>query len=299
MKTYEIYSGKRGDGARDRSVDDIEKDLGDIRSEMSSTLRAIESRLSGGDVLGQILGQLRGTKAESGELLRNAAAVARANPVPVALIATGLGAILFAGSEGTAGMGTRVRREARERVDRYRAEHGPSMQGEERAVSERAREAAGQAGERARGMKHEAEERIQEVREGASRRIHGATSQAREQAEQARERIRHGAEQARGGLHTASQQGRRVIEDEPLVLVGLGLATGAALAASVPRMKESRERYRRSKSESEGREQRAEGYQEVEIVSEASPGVEWTEEPKVGPDVTRPEYPEDDTTPYR
>ncbi len=300
MKTYEIYSGKRGDGSRDRSVDDIERDLGNIRAEMSSTLRAIESKLSGGDVVGQLIGQLRGGGAESSELLRNVASVARANPVPVALIVTGLGAMLFAGSEGTSAIGGRVRQQARDRVERYRTERDSRMEGGE-SVSERAREAAGEVTERARGIRESAEERLQHAREGASRRMQDVSGRAREQTEQARERIRHGTERARGGLRTASQQGRRVVEDEPLVLVGLGLAAGAALAASIPLMQEGRERYRRAQSEAEQREheQRAEGFQQVEIVSEASTGIEWQEEPRIGPDVSRPEYPEDDSTTYR
>jgi ElaB/YqjD/DUF883 family membrane-anchored ribosome-binding protein len=302
MKTYELYSGKRGEGngsrERERSVDDIERDLGNIRSEMSSTLRAIESKLTGGDVVGQIMGQLRGGSTDSGELLRNVGHVARANPIPVALIATGLGAMLLAGSEGTSAVGSRAKQRARERVERYRSERASSQEGD---TGERAREAKGHFSERARGLKESAGERLHRGREGAGQRLQGVQSRARESSEHARERLRHGSGRAREGLRTASSQGRRVISDEPLFIAGLGLAMGAMISGSIPLVREGRERYRDRRSESRGSEMREQAVviEEIQIASEQpSSGIEWQEEPTVGPDVRRPEYPED-PTPYR
>ncbi len=305
MKTYQLYRGGRGNGGRNRdlSADDLERDLGDIRSEMSTTLRAIESKLSGGDVVGKIVGQLRGESADSGELLRNVGSVARANPIPVALIATGLGAMLLAGQVGTSAAGGRVRDRARERVDRFRAERAEARErrmesrfregGTGEHLRESARETADDLRGRARGARERAGERLGHAQERFRERGEHAKGLFRERGEHARDRFSHGRDRAREGWRTASHQSRRMIEDEPLVLAGLGVALGATIAAAIPIVREERDRYARTRAEREAAESAEErSYEEVQVAAVVTePGVQsYGDEYEVGP---RPESPDD------
>jgi hypothetical protein len=213
MRAYEKYAGGNG-SLRQASVSDLERDLGEIRRDMSRTIQEIEAKLSPGGVVNQLLEQFRGAGEGGGEFVRNLGDTVKSNPVPVMMVATGLGALLLSGSDVGSAIGSRIRAEADE---------GSSAR---ESVADRARRAKGSASERV---------------EGVQRRMHDARWQARERADRARE-----------GARRAQAQSRQMVEEQPLVLVGLGLALGAAIAGATPRGERERALSRSIREEGEG-----------------------------------------------
>jgi ElaB/YqjD/DUF883 family membrane-anchored ribosome-binding protein len=234
MKTYEKYgSGHGGNGGlRHASASDVERDVGQIRREMSQTLEAIEAKLSPGGLVNHFVNQFK--EGGTSEFARNLGDTVKTNPVPVMMVATGLGALLFSSSDAGNAISERVRRASERDLE----------EGEGRvSASDRARHAKESASERV----HRAQDRLHDAqgraREGAGRareRAERAREGARDRADRAREGARERADRAREGARRAQAQSKQLVQEQPLVLVGLGLAIGAALAGTAPLSDEER-----------------------------------------------------------
>ncbi len=233
MKTYERYTGDHVGNGHSREASEIERDVGQIRREMAQTIDAIESKLSPGEIVNQLIAQFRGGGGGTSEFARNLGDTVKANPVPVVLIATGLGALLLSGTEAGTALGSRVRRSGEHGLERVR-ERGQEM-------AERAREQG--EGSATEGVKRSVSERAQRAKESAEERMH----RAQDRMHGAQDRARDGVDRAREGARRAQVQGRQLIEEQPLVLVGLGLALGAAFAGRAPSSGEVRSFARQAK----------------------------------------------------
>ena len=143
------------DGAR--HSDDILREIAATRGDMDQTLKAIEDRLTPGQLLDQGLEYARNSGAN--EFAHNLGSSVKSNPIPVALVGIGLAWLMASGrhsspdsSSGT-GAGSRVV-EAKDRFS---------------DAARGARDRAGQAREAVAGTMHSARERLSRTAEGARR----------------------------------------------------------------------------------------------------------------------------------
>jgi ElaB/YqjD/DUF883 family membrane-anchored ribosome-binding protein len=214
--------------ARGRRPAEIDSDLSAIRSEMSETLHLLEDRFSPRAVLEQLFSGarsgVRGAGQGSSEFVGNLGATIRDNPVPVLLLTSGVVSLLAADRSGAGRRARRVPLHGETIADDI-SEIRRAVEGEtgSASVKERAHEVAGNVNERAHDLRDRVSERATELGERASElRAHAQESRAA-----ARERVR-------GAVQHTRERGSRTLQEEPLVIVGLGLAIGAVLGAGMP-----------------------------------------------------------------
>jgi ElaB/YqjD/DUF883 family membrane-anchored ribosome-binding protein len=191
-----------------RKPQEILAEIDRTRSDMDSTLTAIEQRLTPGQLVDQGLDYLRHSGAS--DFAANLGNSVRDNPLPVSLVGIGLAWLMAAGKSGSG-----------------RAATGPST---------------GQLGERGRNAAQGAKEAIGSVKDQVS----GTLDSARAGLQSARQRagdLTQGARDAAAQIgDTARQQAQRakngidyLVREQPLALGAIGLAIGALVAASAPR----------------------------------------------------------------
>jgi hypothetical protein len=216
-----------------KSPEQVQREVQQSRTEVEDTLEAIQERLSPGQLFEQAVDYMR--SSNGGDFLRNLGGMVRDNPVPVALVGTGLVWLMLSSSRST--------RQYDE--DDLLESYGESRYGagfaeqakRSNELSEDARQGARwgeSARETAREWSDGARARAQSVRDRA-RRL-GATT--RHRVSETGEQLWHGA---RDAGDRASYYGRRMrrgffdtLHEQPLVLGALGLAAGAALGAALP-----------------------------------------------------------------
>jgi hypothetical protein len=149
-------------------------------------------------MLEPLFSRARGVGQGGSDLIGNLAATVRDNPVPVMLLAAGVASLIASERMSEGG-----RSRKRGRLDDWDddGEHASRAS----ALKSRARETAGELSERASELSERAKEKGEALRE----RMRGTISQVRERS-------------------------TRTFEEEPLVVVGLGIALGALLGAGLP-----------------------------------------------------------------
>ena len=218
-------STRYGTDPGSKSPQEVQREVQRSRAEVEETLEAIQERLSPGQVFEQVVDYMRSSNGS--DFLRNLGTMVRDNPVPVALVGTGLVWLMLSSSRSG-------RREYDDEDDLLDS-HGESDYRHE--LSEDAGQGAGW-GESAR-------ETAREWSEGARTKARSARDRARRLGARARHRVGDTGEQlwqgARDAGDRASYYGRRVrrgffdtLHEQPLVLGALGLAAGAAIGAALP-----------------------------------------------------------------
>jgi hypothetical protein len=79
-----------------KSPEDVQREVRQSRAEVDETLEAIQDRLAPGQLFEQAVDYLRSSNGS--DFLRNLGATVRDNPVPMALVGTGLAWLMLAGS---------------------------------------------------------------------------------------------------------------------------------------------------------------------------------------------------------
>lgn len=231
-----------------RRPEEIENDLERTRAEMSSTLDAIQQKLSPGQMMDQALTYARTSlPAEFGSNLGNAV---RSNPVPVALVGIGLAWLAASSRNSHSG------RFGRDQYDpdhdhmytrpyagatHSSGMHDERMHGAVSSVSAKGAELKDRASEAGRNVMGKASDIGQRIGESAS----SMTDHARGITQQASERVSATAQQARmraAELGQRSQQQYyrakdgvvRTVDEQPLMVGVFGLAIGALLGAVLP-----------------------------------------------------------------
>lgn len=233
---------------RDRSAAEIENDVERSRARVNDTIDALRSSLSPGQIIDQVVDYARDSGGS--DFVRNLGASVRDNPLPVMLIGTGIGWLLFSGQKP---------------ADRYRSgygsypkqDDGPGLMERAGDMVSGAKDAVLDAAARAGEAMNDAAGAASDMRDGVVNRasrvgaaVGNATgsgaSIARDMGDSVR-RQRHdmsdaidqGREMAADGAArlraTASKGWRRMSREQPLLLGALGLAVGAALGALLPR----------------------------------------------------------------
>lgn len=217
------------------SSEQLERQSEQSRAEVELTIDELRARLTPGQIIDEILSYARdGGRQFTSNLGRQISN----NPLPVVLMGAGMAWFLF-GREANASMGN----------GSYRA---PRFNGQDRRSGEWLGELASGAGERM----HEATGSVRHAAEGAVHGVRHAAESAGEAVSDTAHRLKEGASSA---YHTASSKvsdmaanvgtkataveqktlaaARDLIEQvkaQPLMLVGLGLALGAAVGAAFP-----------------------------------------------------------------
>jgi len=231
-----------------RRAEELENDIERTRAEVSSTIDAIQSKLTPGQMMDQAFAYARTSlPADFGVNLGN---TVRDNPIPVALIGVGVAWLMMRGPQSD-GL-------ARER--RLAAEYEAGLSGGAYFPESDDRSAEGskvgrvitKVSTKARDLKDQASEAGHNLSEKASelgQRISGTASslagQARETMSSAREKV---SGSAGGARSRASEIGERsqeryyrtkgnvshMLDEQPLLVGALGLAVGTLLGAALP-----------------------------------------------------------------
>jgi hypothetical protein len=241
-----------------KSPDEIERDLHRTRAEMEETIEAIERRFSPGEMIDQAIHTLGGGPREYAVNLGQAF---KANPVPAALVGIGLAWLMASSGRQT-------------QVYPLETAFPPETAGREKGAM--FKEKYGQARERAGSFAETAAGRVRESLGRLSQTFGGGRQAATEQFGEARERAGEMAGYAGERAREAGSRGQGMLEEQPLILVALGLAVGAALGASLP-VSEKEERLAREyredlleQAKEFGREQLEKGERVVAKAGEAA-----------------------------
>jgi len=193
--TYERYQGGVPGSNGSQSSREVQSDVIEIREEMAKTLEDISTKLMPKELLSQLMGFITGGGGL--RLMKSLPSAIGRNPIPAMMIAGGIGYLIYEEVQS---------RESRTTGMGMQPTGGevPHGRGVERAgerVGERASEIVGRA------------------REGAQELAHRASSMASQAMQMTRD---------------VAHRGQDLVRDQPLVLAGLGLALGAALAGTAP-----------------------------------------------------------------
>lgn len=186
----------------ERTPEAIEDDIARTRADIDSTLKAIESRFTPGQMLDQGLDYLR--HSGGSEFLTNLSGSVKSNPLPVSLVGVGLAWLMLADKS--------QRRPMHEDL------------------------ASGSGGSMREGV-----EAIERSGASVRQKVSDAAHTARERAHAIGEGARHLGEGARHQWQRAREGYDHTLREQPLALGAVGLAVGALLAAVIPRTREEDE----------------------------------------------------------
>jgi hypothetical protein len=267
----------------------LEREAEATRAQISATLDELRGRMTPGQVLDQLVDYAR--DSGGGEFVRNFGRQVAGNPIPVTLVGAGLAWLMMAGrggpgrrDGGTGVAGTDDVAEGMSEAGRARgtpdaagvqagakvanlSDHAVRRAQEwsrqTRATAERLGERVGDAGTD-----------LQETMSAAGANVRDAASTAYDAAsaayDTATERSRQGADalgrnaRAMGDKLAATGQGFwSLLQEQPLVLAGLGLAIGGLLGASLP-SSEAEDRLMGDVSDAAKREAKAFAQEQVD-----------------------------------
>lgn len=224
-----------------RRTGEIESDIERARAEVSSTIDAIQSKLTPGQMMDQALQYLR--NSGTGEFGSNLGRTVKENPVPVALIGVGVAWLMMGG--GQRRRATPAWRDVDVRIPTLHRDLGTSgglyAQGEDTGAVYPARglEDEGHGGHeghegafsRAASAAGDLGQRVKESATGVADRARGRLSDVTHDARMRAESLQR---QTRSGMERTRERTMRMIDEQPLVLGAVGIAIGAALGAALP-----------------------------------------------------------------
>jgi hypothetical protein len=201
--------------ATDKSPEEIEREVEQVRAEVRTTLGDIRESLSPGQMLDHGLEYVR--HSGGADFSRNLGRSIRDNPLPVALIGAGIGWLLVADRTG---MGARRR-------PRYTAAelytdpdtHHVHVDGDDRrrGYGSRAADAASGAGHRTGDAAHSARDRADSMASSAKESMSSMTENAKEgmssMSRSAREGASSASQSAREGMSSMGESARRMAHD--------------------------------------------------------------------------------------
>ena len=208
-----------------KSPQEVQREVQQSRAELEDTLEAIQERLSPGQMFEQVVDYMRSSNGS--DFLRNLGTMVRDNPVPVALVGTGIVWLMLSSS--------RSGRRQHEDEDDLPESYGESRYGNE--LNEDAGQSAGW-GESARATAREWTQGARSTTRSVGDRARRLGASARDRVSETGEQLRHGARDVGDRASYYGRQMRRgffdTLHEQPLVLGALGLAAGAAIGAALP-----------------------------------------------------------------
>lgn len=216
-----------------RRPENVEADIERTRQQMSETVEAIQQKLSPGRIVDELLGYFRtesnssGSSAGASGIANSLVDSVKQNPLPVALIGAGIGWLMMSNNNSAGG---------RQHYSPQRTgypnignngnngtgyHYGPAhstAHGVDQAstLKDKAGSVKAKAADAAADAKDKLSDAAENVRERSARAADMLQEQAGRQIERARE-----------GFDT-------MLSEQPLTLIGVGFAIGAALGAGLP-----------------------------------------------------------------
>jgi gas vesicle protein len=239
----------------------LERETEETRAQLEQTLGELRARMSPGQLFDQATDYFRNSGGRT--YLHNLREEVVHNPVPITLIGAGIAWLALSGAMGRRGAGKDMARDwgrtAGIADDLAHDGRGPSAM---RRAQETAQSWAHEAGEAISETEERWRERADDVGDRVSTAYDETVGRARETTDETRERLREGAEGLReraGDLYERTADGfRRVTRrasdyshaardavrpdgallnfcrEQPMLVAGLGVAFGAAMAAMIP-----------------------------------------------------------------
>ena len=233
-----------------RSPEEIEREIEAQRSELSNTLGDLQDKFSIDTLVRQVRDQFG---EHGGDIGRSALAQAKANPIPLALTAVGLGWLMLGGGGPSAASIGRQLPNSGDRTPEFRGDRRPVSgtgpdDGPDWARYERDDPPGMAFGNIEEAESSTGSSRIKDGAQGLRDRADVMTSRlsqgTEDFSEEARQRVvaaRQKAVDMREKALRSASQGTDAAADlydrQPLVVGALALAVGSALAGSLPRTK--------------------------------------------------------------
>jgi len=227
-----------------RSPEEIESDIARTRADFSSTIDAIQHKLSPSEMMDNAVDYALSTPP--GAFSMNLVNSVRDNPIPVALVGIGIAWLMVSGRQQSEPVRQRYARSARRPVryvDEYEgmddAEYyaardygtGREVGGSDEGVMQRM---ASRTSETTNDLK----EKISDTASAVSGRVQQASQSARsrlqESAGSAQARMSEVTRRSQQQVERAKDRFGQMLEEQPLVMGAVGLAVGAALGAAIP-----------------------------------------------------------------
>jgi ElaB/YqjD/DUF883 family membrane-anchored ribosome-binding protein len=226
-----------------RSPEEIEQDIERTRQDFSSTIDAIQHKLTPSEMMDRAVDYARTTTP--GAFTVNLVNSVRENPIPVTLIGIGITWLMSAGRRQDRYMAYRQRMDPYYPEESlYERDYDPQYptgsmnrggEGMAHRVASKASETAQDFKHRASETAHSINQRMSDSASAAAERVHHATQSAKsgleETAAQAQARMNALNRRSQEQIHRARERMDSVIEEQPLVLGALGLAVGAILGS--------------------------------------------------------------------
>jgi len=250
-----------------RRPEDIESDIERTRADFSSTIDAIQSKLTPSQLKNQAVDYALSTTP--GAFSANLVTTVRDNPIPVALI--GIGIAWLMSSSKKAQQEPRVRRSRILRPAAYYPEdelafdgaydsgayYDAAARGSDESMLHRAAAKTSEAGQELKNKAGEVSQRVSESASAMGQRVQqaGQTARARLQESKtgAQARISDLSQRSREQYYRAKDQAGRYFDEQPLVAGALGIAIGAALGAAIPVTRRENELMGRTRDDLLGR----------------------------------------------
>lgn len=209
--TYERYQKHRLEDGNGASAKEIQRDAAEIRSEMDGTIADIFQQLQPEELIKKAVQNLRA--GHGGRFVSNLTHTISENPVPIAMIATGFGYLMYNDAQ-------------------QRRQPGEATS----AASQRQ-----DGSSRAREKLEDARAQASQASDAVSDKAGELSGRARQGKEQAREKASELADEATDRVPQAARRGQELLHEQPMVLAGLGIALGAAMAGTAPLSEEETE----------------------------------------------------------
>ena len=209
------------------SSEQLEREAEATRAQIAATLDELRMRISPGQMLDEAIDYAR--DGSGADLVRNLGRQAADNPVPVAILGAGLAWLMLAqrksqggravqAAKGDGSVATTEPASLNERTDRT-STMASKVEKTTRRTSRKAEAATDKASEAATSAYERASDMMDRARE--------TTTETYGRARDAAERSMSSAVQGARGL-------TKFMQDEPLVVAGLGIALGALVGALLP-----------------------------------------------------------------
>jgi len=215
-----------------RSPEQIERQINELRLQISHTLDAMEDKLSPGQLLDQALSY---AKESTGAFAGNFSQSIRDHPLPATLLGVSLAWLMLAGNrtaQRSGGSAMPRRGDGRLRTVASAAQ----------SASEQVRGSFDETREQMRETLDDTRVRARDTFENASDRIADAADRARDGIGMVTERLRDAGDSAkmgvvrtRAGVVRTAEATSEFVRSNPLAFAAIALAAGAVVAALVPR----------------------------------------------------------------
>jgi len=223
----------------------LEREAETTRAQIAATLDELRGRLTTGQMVDQLVDYAR--DSGGGDFARNLGRQVVDNPLPITLVGAGLAWLMMAGrrkdGNGAGGhfatgsnIGSNIGEagaraaDAAERLRGMGRDVGDMGQAARDAASETMADINQRVGEAGASLQETASAAGSALRDTAT----SAYDAAAERSRQGADAVARGARSMREGATTGSRNVMTFLQEQPLVLAGIGLAIGALLGTSLP-----------------------------------------------------------------